>query len=72
MEVELSPPPPVEAPRHISDVAPATPVAAAQEPIVAERTAASLPQAAPVAVVGAAPAFKPKTFGELIDATLAL
>jgi hypothetical protein len=71
MEASLSPPAAAEPTRRISDVAPA-PVAAAQEAIVPEKTAASLPQATPVAVVGASSTFKPKTFGELIDATLGL
>jgi hypothetical protein len=68
MEVELSPPPAAEHARRISDVAPA-PVETKIEP---ERTAASLQQAQVVAVKNAIEPFRPKTFGELLDATLDL
>lgn len=75
MEADLAPPPPAESEsRRISDVAPAppTPVALASAPLEPEVTNASVPAAKAVQVDGAVTAFKPQSFGELIDATLGL
>src|SRR5581483_8573151 len=72
MEAELSaPPPPVASEaRRISDVAPAPPAPPVKlEP---EITRAVVVPAQPVAVHGTVKAFKPSTFGELLDATLDL
>lgn len=72
MEAELSaPPPPVASEaRRISDVAPAPPPAAEPVKLEPEVTRAVVAAAQPVAVQGTVKAFKPSTFGELLDATL--
>lgn len=70
MEADLAPAPAESESRRISDVAPAAAVAVG--PIEPEITNASLPKAAAVQVQGAVQAFKPQTFGELVDATLGL
>jgi hypothetical protein len=71
MEAELGAPPPAASEsRRISDVAPA--VAHATGTIEPEITNASLPKAAAVQVHGTVQAFKPQSFGELVDATLGL
>ena len=80
MEAELGAPPPgralpgrahvASAPRRISDVAP-TPGAIAQlEPEITNASLAASP--AVVEVRGTVQVFKPKSFGELVDATLDL
>jgi hypothetical protein len=79
--VRVPPPPPPPPPDHVVAAPPpppppppqAPPVARAAEPLRAEVTKAELPATANVATIeGTAPTFAPSTFGELLDATLAI